>query len=98
MERSSGKAPESYCCWAARIASPRVRPKLTSRELAEWLGTQLDQVGPLSDEAERWLRRVGEVTPDHPEAGYGIRYGSHRDGARGSDRGDPGPVSDASLA
>ena len=38
------KRPE----WLKQLSSPH-------RELAEWLGKQLDQVEPLRDEAQRWL-------------------------------------------
>ena len=46
------KRPE----WLKKLSSPH-------RELAEWLGRQLDQVVPLRDEAERWLQAEAKRHP-----------------------------------
>jgi len=42
--------------WLKKLPSPH-------RELAEWLGRQLDQLKPLRDEAERWLLKESNSHP-----------------------------------
>jgi len=42
--------------WLKKLSSPH-------RELAEWLGRQLDQVEPLRDEAEEWLLKESKSHP-----------------------------------
>jgi len=42
--------------WLKQLSSPH-------RELAEWLGRQLDQVEPLRDEAEEWLLKESKSHP-----------------------------------
>jgi transposase len=42
--------------WLTKLSSPH-------RELAEWLGRQLDQVEPLRDEAEKWLLKESKSHP-----------------------------------
>jgi len=47
---------EKRPAWVKKLASPY-------RELAEWLGRQLDQLEPLRDEAERWLLKESKSHP-----------------------------------
>ena len=76
--------------WLKKLSSPH-------RELAEWLGRQLDQLEPLREEAERLAADGVEEAPDHPEAVHGSGHGSDPYGAGGGDRGDAGAVSDAAA-
>jgi transposase len=47
---------EKRPAWLKKLPSPY-------RELAEWLGRQLDQLEPLRDEAERWLLKESKSHP-----------------------------------
>ncbi len=82
--------PTKRSSWLKKLPSPH-------RELAEWLGRQLDQLEPLRDEAEGLLQAEAKRHPIIRKLAHGSWHGSDPDGAGGGDRGDAGAVSDAAA-
>jgi hypothetical protein len=81
--------PKGRSKWLPKLPRPH-------RDLAEWLGQQLDGPVAATGGGGRVAAQRGQDTPDHPDALDGARDGNHPLGADGGRSGDPGAVPNAS--